>query len=354
MKVLIRAVAAVIALFVLAVIGLLTMVLVDADAEATEVSDGGGGLRGVPEEFRPWIFKADQECKEPELTPALLAAQLWQESKFKTSEKEATSRAGAMGPAQFMPGTWATWGRDADGNGEASPWDIGDAVMAQGRMMCSLLKQAKASGFGGDPRALALAGYNAGWGAVERYRGVPPESFARGETYRYARDILANVPRFQGPGLLEVSGSGTGPDALRKAATRMGTPYAWGGGGPLGPSAGFCDGRNGYLGGTCVASSTVGFDCSSLVQYAYWPSVKLPRTAAAQYGATSDRPVSRQDLKPGDLLFWSHGGSGAIYHVAIYAGDGNVLHAPRTGRHVEVAPLTSAMPDSDYYGATRP
>lgn len=76
--------------------------------------------------------------------------------------------------------------------------------------------------------------------------------------------------------------------------------------------------------------------------------------ASEQYGATSDRPVSRQDLRPGDLLFWSHGGSGSIYHIAIYAGDGNVLHAPRTGRVVELQPLTSAMPQGDYFGATRP
>lgn len=354
MKLLIRAAAAVIALFVLAITGVVAMVLVDEDAEATEVSDGGGGLKGVPAEFRPWILKAAEECKQPELTPALLAAQLWQESKFQTSKEKATSRAGAEGPAQFMPGTWATWGRDVDGNGEASPWDIGDAVMAQGRMMCSLIKQAKGSGYGGDVRALALAGYNAGWGAVQRYKGVPPASFAGGETHRYVQNILALIPRFEGPSLLTVSGSDDGADALRKAATRLGTPYSYGGGGPQGPSTGFCDGRNGYLNGRCAASSTVGFDCSSLVQYAYWPDLKLPRTAAAQYGATSDHPVSRQDLKVGDLLFWSHGGSGGIYHVAMYAGDGNVLHAPRTGRHVELAPLTSAMPESDYYGATRP
>ncbi|MFP8886794.1 NlpC/P60 family protein [Streptomyces mangrovi] len=348
---LIKAAATVIALVALAAVGLVTLVLVDEDAKATETSDGGGGLRGVPAEFRPWILKAAAACDQPELTPALLAAQLYQESKFSTT---ATSHAGAQGPAQFMPGTWATWGRDADGNGEASPWDIGDAVTAQGRFMCSLIKQAKTSGYGGDARALALAGYNAGWGAVEKYRGVPPESFAGGETYHYVRTILATMPRFQGPGLLEVSGSGAGADALRKAATQLGTPYSWGGGGPGGPSTGFCDGTNGYQGGKCAASSTVGFDCSSLVQYAYWPAVKLPRVAAAQYGATSDRPVSRQNLKVGDLLFWSKGGSGDIYHVAIYAGDGNVLHAPRTGQDVKVQSLISAMPEADYYGATRP
>ncbi|MFI8365270.1 NlpC/P60 family protein [Streptomyces sp. NPDC085612] len=334
--------------------GLIVMVVVDSDASAAENADGGGGLQGVPEEFRPWILKADAACAEPEMTPALLASQLWAESKFKTTREEATSYAGAQGPAQFMPGTWATWGTDADGNGRNSPWDIADAVTAQGRMMCSLLRQAKSSGYGGDPRALALAGYNAGWGAVERYRGVPPQSFAGGETYGYVQSILAELKRFEGPGILQVSGSGAGVDALRRAAARAGTPYSWGGGTPAGPSTGFCDGTNGYLGGRCSASVTAGFDCSSLVQYAYWPSIRLPRVAAAQYGATSDRPVSRDNLQPGDLLFWSKAGSGSIYHVAIYAGDGKVLHAPRTGRVVEVQPIADAMPAGDYFGATRP
>lgn len=348
---LVGAAAAVVGLALVVALGIVGVVIVDADASATEKTDGGGGLQGVPQEYRAWILQAAEECTEPELTPALLAAQLYQESRFQT---RAASHAGAQGPAQFMPRTWATWGRDADGNGKASPWDIGDAVIAQGRMMCSLIKQARSSGYPGDVRALALAGYNAGWGRVQEYRGVPPKSFADGETYNYVQIILSTMSRFEGPGLLTVSGSGAGADALRKAATRLGTPYSYGGGGPGGPSPGFCDGTNGYLHGRCAAASTVGFDCSSLVQYSYWPKLKLPRTAHAQYGATSDRPVSRTNLKPGDLLFWAHGGSGFIYHVAIYAGDGNVLHAPRTGRNVELAPLTSAMPQGDYVGATRP
>ncbi|MCJ0870201.1 C40 family peptidase [Streptomyces sp. AP-93] len=117
---------------------------------------------------------------------------------------------------------------------------------------------------------------------------------------------------------------------------------------------GFCDGTNGYLNGSCSASVTVGFDCSSLVQYAYWSAIQLPRVADRQYRATSHHPVSRDQLQPGDLLFWSHGSTNSIYHVAMYAGDGNVLHAPRTGKFVEVVPLSSAMPERDYYGATRP
>ena len=303
-------------------------------------------VRGVPAEFQPWLYLAARQCQYPELTPALLAAQLRQESGFRT---DAVSKAGAEGPAQFTPGTWAVWGRDDEGNGNPSPYDIGDAVMAQGRYMCSLIGQARASGIPGDVRALALAGYNAGWDAVEQFRGVPPYP----ETQSYVQTILTDMAQFDGGGVLQVSGTGLGPDALRRALSEVGVPYSWGGGSPAGPSTGFCDGANGYLGGRCVATSTVGWDCSSLVQYAFWPELQLPRTAAEQYDATSSQPVAREDLQPGDLLFWSHGGDTGIYHVALYAGQGQMVEAPRSGQQVKLAPITD-MPAGDYYGATRP
>ncbi|MFJ8335393.1 NlpC/P60 family protein [Streptomyces sp. NPDC094437] len=345
MQVLVRAAIGVVGAFGLAVVGVVSLVLLDGDAQATGSS---GTLTSVPEEFRPWIMRASHACEHAELAPALLAAQLQQESGFSTSSS-LVSPAGAQGPAQFMPATWDTWGRDDDGNGTVSPYDVGDAVMAQGRMMCSLIGQAKKSGLSADIRSLALAGYNAGWGAVEDAGGIPPYP----ETQHYVATILASMKRFEGTPT-EVSGSGTGVDAVRRASSQLGTPYSWGGGSPNGPTTGFCDGINGYLNGRCSASTTVGWDCSSLVQYAYWPNIHLPRTAADQYRATSDRTVSRDRLKVGDLLYWSHGGTSGIYHVAIYAGDGTVLHAPRTGKNVQTIPLSTAMPDGDYYGATRP
>ncbi|MEV6477698.1 bifunctional lytic transglycosylase/C40 family peptidase [Streptomyces sp. NPDC051657] len=343
------------ALLVVAGVAALMMVLIagllgTADADTT---DDQGGVQGVPPEYEPWIRQAVAECRHPELTAALMAAQIQQESGFKAA---AGSHAGAQGPAQFVPGTWATWGQDADANGRTDPHDIGDAVIAQGRLMCSLIGQAKESRYRDDPRRLALAGYNAGWGAVQRFGGVPPVSFAGGETYHYVRIIMASMGRFEAAGRagrFSVRGSGRGPDALRRAGHYIGTPYSYGGGTPGGPGTGICDGTNGYsANGRCAAQSTVGFDCSSLVQYGYWTSVQLPRTAAAQYSATSGRPVTRGNLKPGDLVFWAKR-SGFIYHVGLYAGEGRVLHAPRTGREVTVEPLDTAMPRADYHGATR-
>lgn len=103
------------------------------------------------------------------------------------------SPAGAQGIAQFMPGTWITWGGDVDGGGDASAFDPEDAIAAQGRLMCDLLRRAAASWLGGDPVQLTLAGYNAGWGAVTTYGGVPPYA----ETQAYVTAITGGLQQFE-------------------------------------------------------------------------------------------------------------------------------------------------------------
>lgn len=96
-------------------------------------------------------------------------------------------------------------------------------------------------------------------------------------------------------------GGSPGEKALGVAADLTGIPYVWGG------------------------TSTRGFDCSGYVQHAFGRAgVKLPRTAAEQQRAT--RRVS--DPRPGDLVFF---GSPA-HHVGIYAGNGRMYDAPRTGK----------------------
>ena len=136
----------------------------------------------VPEAYRPWVLKAGQTCAAS--PPALLAAQIEAESGWNAN---AVSPVGAVGPSQFMPATWAAYGRDEDGNGRVSPTDIGDAVMAQARYNCAVAKLV--GGVSGDSTDLMLAGYNAGPGAVIAFGGVPPY----GETVGYVRKIRAGM-----------------------------------------------------------------------------------------------------------------------------------------------------------------
>jgi peptidoglycan DL-endopeptidase RipA len=139
----------------------------------------------VPSELAPVIEAAGTTC--PLVTPALLAAQLDQESGFRA---DAESPAGAEGIAQFLPGTWASWGVDADGDGVADPFDPVDAIWSDARLLCSLVARAVRSGLRWPAVSLALAGYNAGWGAVLRFGAVPPYP----QTQRYVRAILSAVP----------------------------------------------------------------------------------------------------------------------------------------------------------------
>ena len=121
----------------------------------------------VPPQFHDPIARAALRWNVP---MNVLAAQLYAESGFNPF---ASSPAGAEGIAQFMPGT-------ADAYGLDNPFDPIEAIDAQAHLMSDLLRQ-----FDGKV-ALALAGYNAGAGAVERYGGIPP--FA--ETRAYVTKIL--------------------------------------------------------------------------------------------------------------------------------------------------------------------
>jgi hypothetical protein len=121
----------------------------------------------VPPRFHDPIARAALRWNVP---MNLLAAQLYAESGFNPF---ARSPAGAEGIAQFMPGT-------AESYGLRNPYDPVAAIEAQAHLMSDLLKS-----FGGKV-ALALAGYNAGAGAVQQYGGVPPYP----ETRAYVAKIL--------------------------------------------------------------------------------------------------------------------------------------------------------------------
>jgi cell wall-associated NlpC family hydrolase len=292
----------------------------------------GGDLRpgSVPAAYDPWIRAAAAAC--PGLPAPVLAAQLNQESGF---NPQAESGGGAQGIAQFMPDTWTTWKVDADGNGRASVWEPADAITAQGHFMCALLKKATTSGYPGEPIALALAGYNAGWGAVQRFHGVPPASFAGGQTAHYVQAILASAQNYTA-----ATGADQAPDQYALPAN---TPPA------VRTAIGWAlKARGGWykLGGNCTAplgTDPSGWcDCSSLVQQAYHAAgVELPRTtyeqAHAGAAASPDTPL------PGDLVFTpgTDGTADNPGHVGLYLGGGQLLEAPHTGAQTRVVTYAS-------------
>ena len=113
------------------------------------------------------------------------------------------------------------------------------------------------------------------------------------------------------------------------AHKQLGKPYVWGAEGPN------------------------SFDCSGLIYYVYKnaASITLPRTSSAQYSAGV--AVSRSNLKAGDLIFSSTDGTGNITHVAIYVGDGQMIHAPRNGKNVEKVSINNSYWNKAYVGARR-
>lgn len=146
----------------------------------------GGSSQGVPNGWGPEL---DNASKVAGIPASVLAAQLEAESGW---NPQATSPVGAQGMGQFMPGTWATWGNGGD------PFDPIAAIGAQGRFMGDLYKRAQVmvKGTSTDPVSLALAGYNAGWGAVEQFNGIPPYA----ETQSYVAKILVGAQKYAGEG----------------------------------------------------------------------------------------------------------------------------------------------------------
>ncbi|MCF7520590.1 C40 family peptidase [Neisseria sp. ZJ106] len=96
-------------------------------------------------------------------------------------------------------------------------------------------------------------------------------------------------------------------------------------------------------GGTSVRT---GFDCSGFMQYIFRNAagLNLPRTAAEQ--ATMGTHVDRSELQPGDMVFFRTMGRGRISHVGLYIGNDRFIHAPRTGKNIEITSLSHK-----YWGA---
>lgn len=121
----------------------------------------------------------------------------------------------------------------------------------------------------------------------------------------------------QAPASNNSSVSVSGGSIASNAAKYIGVPYVYGG------------------------TSPSGFDCSGLIYYAAKEAgINLPRTSQAQ--STLGSYVSVSDLQAGDLVFW--GGVGSAYHVGIYIGGGQYLHAPAPGQSVTIQSMAYFAP----------
>ncbi|MBE0576166.1 MAG: C40 family peptidase [Desulfuromonadales bacterium] len=115
-------------------------------------------------------------------------------------------------------------------------------------------------------------------------------------------------------------------ELVETARQFIGIPYRWG--------------------GTTVEN---GFDCSGLTMVSYrLNGLNLPRVSRNQFQA--GKWVSKAQLRPGDLVFFATGGGTRVTHVGMYVGDGNFIHAPRTGKNVRIEKLSNSFFAKTYMG----
>ena len=195
--------------------------------------------------------------------------------------------AGAEGPMQFEPATFAEYAVDADHTGKPDIYDPADAIYTAAAMLC-------ANG--------AASGTPA---------GIRQAIFAYNHSQAYVTDVLAWAARYTTP-----AATGAATAAIAFALAQVGKPYQWG---AAGPDA---------------------YDCSGLVYAAYAAAgIRIARTT---FGWRQDGPqIPLPDIQPGDLLF-SAGSDGTPAnpgHVVMYLGGGQIIQAPQTGQDVQTDPL---------------
>ncbi len=206
--------------------------------------------------------------------------------------------AGAEGPMQFEPATFAQYAVDGNHDGRVSPYDPADAAYTAAAMLC-------ANG--------AASGTAA---------GIRRAIFAYNHSQAYVTSVLAWASHYGVP-----AAAGSAATAIAFALRQLGKPYQWG---ATGPNA---------------------YDCSGLVYAAYAASgVHIARTTFQWRLDGPQIPLSQ--LQPGDLLF-SAGSDGTPAnpgHVVMYLGGGQVIQAPQAGEDVQIDPLDLA----GVVAATRP
>jgi cell wall-associated NlpC family hydrolase len=276
----------------------------------------------------PWIEKAGALCST--FPAPVIAAQIDDESGWNPT---AVSPKGAEGLSQFEPGTWPAYSADDAGDGNVSPFNPIDAIMAQGRYDCALAAAvAKIAAATGIPvLTLALDGYNAGLGAVIAANGIP----AIPETQAYAPRIEALAATYTSATPVLTDSSFASAE-IAAAVAEVGVPYVWAGGSDIGPTTG--DGAGGD-----------GFDCSGLVMYAVFQAsngaIQLPHSSEIDATLGTDvatglgsQVLGSGLLQPGDVIAFQLDPDD-YSHIGIYLGNGDMVVAPQTGETVDIENL---------------
>ncbi|MCH5212186.1 MAG: C40 family peptidase [Oscillospiraceae bacterium] len=125
---------------------------------------------------------------------------------------------------------------------------------------------------------------------------------------------------------MSIYSSETGNEIVREAQKYLGIPYLWGG------------------------TTPNGFDCSGLAQYVYRNcGISISRVSQTQY--MEGTPISRENLQPGDLVFFQ--ANGDVHHVGIYVGNGMMIHAPYTGTVIQYQSIDTPYYASQFCGGRR-
>jgi cell wall-associated NlpC family hydrolase len=136
------------------------------------------------------------------------------------------------------------------------------------------------------------------------------------------------VSALRDPAPVAEPASAVAEQALRVALAQRGTRYRFGGDAP-----------------------NEGFDCSGLVYFSFNSvGIRLPRSSHEMFQHA--RRIDQSELRPGDLVFFRLRSS-RISHVGIYAGNGQFIHAPSKGKHVEMASMSDAYWRKRFAGAGR-
>lgn len=194
-----------------------------------------------------------------------------------------------------------------------------------------------------------IIGINCGWYKViyQDYICYVRSDLLDLTEYPYENKASAKSPKFfrggnsigPAPSAAALNGSGNtgsgnngstaaGQKLVDCAKQYLGVPYVWGG------------------------SSPSGFDCSGLVQYvARSCGYTIGRTVTQQWNYGTQ--VSREEMQPGDIVFFANTYASGLSHVGIYVGNGNFIHSPSTGDVVKISSLDSNYYSSHFYGARR-